>query len=112
VAGHRPDFPQELLESVAMKEMPMNDELGEPTSYFALEDGTDVFASDGEKVGTVVRIFRDEAADIFDGLQLALLPLGRNVYAEADLVDEIFERGVLLTIDEAAVQALPDPVGP
>ncbi|MFM8527693.1 MAG: PRC-barrel domain containing protein [bacterium] len=95
-----------------MNEMPMNDELGEPTSYFALEGGTDVFASNGEKVGTVVRVFRDEAADIFDGLQIALLPLGRNVYAVADLVDEIFERGVLMTIDEITVQALPDPAGP
>lgn len=103
---------QELLKSVSMNEMPMDDELGEPTSYFALENGTDVFASDGEKVGTVARVFRDEAADIFDGLQIALLPLGRNVYAEADLVDEIFERGVVMTIDEIAVQALPDPAGP
>jgi len=103
---------QELLKLVAMNEMPMNDELGEPTSYFALENGTDVFASDGEKDGTVARVFRDEAADIFDGLQIALLPLGRNVYAEADLVDEIFERGVVMTIDEIAVQALPDPAGP
>jgi ribosomal 30S subunit maturation factor RimM len=90
----------------------MTGELGEPTSYFALEGGTAVFGSDGEEVGTVVRVFRDEAADIFDGLQIALLPLGRNVYAEADLVDEIFERGVLLKIDEIAVQALPDSERP
>ena len=85
------------------------DDLGEPTSYFSLAEGADVLASDGEKVGTVARVFRDEAADIFDGLEISLLPLGRRVYAEADLVQEIYEKGVLLRIDEVAAQELSEP---
>jgi hypothetical protein len=85
------------------------EDLGNPTSYFDLSDGADVFASDGEKVGKVVRVFRDESVDIFDGIQIALLPLGRHVYAEAELVDEIYERGVVLSIDEVAAQELPEP---
>lgn len=89
----------------------MSEGLGEPTSYFGLKDGTDVYASDEEKIGTVVRVFRDETVDIFDGIQIALLPLGRHVYAEAELVDEIYERGVVMKIDEAAAQELPEPKG-
>jgi len=89
----------------------MSGDLGAPTSYFALSNGEDVLASDGEKIGTVVDVFRDEAADIFDGIQVALLPLGRNVYVEAELVDEIYERGVVLKIDEKAAQELPEPKG-
>lgn len=85
------------------------EDLGEPTSYFSLAEGVEVLASDGEKVGTVFRVFRDESVDIFDGLEIALLPLGRHVYAEADLVDEIYERGVVLSIDEVAAQELPEP---
>lgn len=87
----------------------MTEDLGNPTSYFDLAAGCDVFASDGEKVGTVVEVFRDESIDIFDGIRVALLPLGRHVYAEADLVDEIYERGLVLKIDEAAAQELPEP---
>ena len=87
----------------------MSEDLGNPTSYFDLADGADVFASDREKVGKVVRVFRDESVDIFDGIQVALLPLGRHVYVEADLVDEIYERGVVLKIDEASAQELPEP---
>lgn len=89
----------------------MSEDLGEPTSYFGLSDGTDVYASDSEKIGTVVRVFRDESVDIFDGVEIALLPLGRHVYAEAELVDEIYERGVVLKIDEVAAQDLPQPKG-
>ncbi len=87
----------------------MTDDLGDPTSYFELADGADVFASDGEKVGKVARVFRDESVDIFDGIQIALLPLGRHVYAEAEIVDEIYERGVVLKVDEASAQGLPEP---
>ena len=87
----------------------MAEDLGNPTSYFDLADGADVFASDGEKIGKVVRVFRDESVDIFDGIQVALLPLGRHVYVEAELVDEIYERGVVLTVDETAAQELSEP---
>jgi hypothetical protein len=87
----------------------MTEDLGNPTSYFDLAVGDDVFASDREKVGTVVEVFRDESIDIFDGIRVALLPLGRHVYVEADLVDEIYERGLVLKIDEAAAQELPEP---
>lgn len=87
-------------------------DLGEPTSFYSLTEGSDVFASDGEKVGEVAAVFKDEAVDIFDGIEISLVPLGRKVYAHADLVDEIYERGVVLTVDELAAQDLPEQAGP
>jgi hypothetical protein len=48
--------------------------------------------------------------DIFDGIVLdtSVLPGGHR-FVDADQVEEIFERGVLLKIDSAAAEALPEP---
>ncbi|MEO8091662.1 MAG: hypothetical protein ABI726_02995 [bacterium] len=82
------------------------DDLGTPSSYLALELGTPVFAADGTRIGTVVEILDAPDADIFDGLMLDT-DSGRR-FAEASLVDEIFERGVVLKPDAGAASALPE----
>jgi hypothetical protein len=48
--------------------------------------------------------------DIFDGLVLdtSVLPGGHR-FVDADQVEEIFERGVLLKIDRQAAESLPEP---
>jgi hypothetical protein len=48
--------------------------------------------------------------DIFDGIVLdtSVLPGGHR-FVDADQVEEIFDRGVLLKIDRAAAEALPEP---
>lgn len=84
-------------------------DLGLPTSYLMLEKGADAYASDETKVGHVDEVRADLTADIFDGIVVRERPLaGRRFYVEAEHVDEIFERGVLLAIDSAAAAALPD----
>jgi uncharacterized protein YrrD len=85
-------------------------DLGQPSSYLVLEDGAPVYSSDGEKLGEVEHILRDVNADIFDGLVIdtSVLPGGHR-FADADQVDEIFERGVLLRCDRAAAERLPEP---
>jgi hypothetical protein len=88
------------------------EDLGSPSSYLALEAGAPVFSCDGDQVGKVEHVLRDADADIFDGIVLdtSILPGGHR-FADAEQVEEIFERGVLLKIDRAGAETLPEPSG-
>jgi hypothetical protein len=88
--------------------MSPTDDLGAPISYLALEEGTAVFAADGDEVGHVAHVLADEEEDIFDGIVIAH-GLGRHSFADAEQVDAIHERGVALTITAAEAEALPEP---
>jgi hypothetical protein len=88
--------------------MSPTDDLGAPISYLALEEGTAVFAADGDEVGHVAHVLADEEEDIFDGIVIAH-GLGRHTFADAEQVDAIHERGVALTITAAEAEALPEP---
>jgi PRC-barrel domain len=82
----------------------------EPASYLTLERGADVFSSDGERVGAVEHVLRDEATDIFDGLVIDLRPRpGGLRFVDAPDVGEIREDGVALTIPAAQIDRLPKP---
>ena len=61
-------------------------------------------------MGEVEEILADPEIDIFDGLILdtSVLPGGHR-FADAEQVEEIFERGVLLKADRAAAEDLPEP---
>jgi uncharacterized protein YrrD len=85
-------------------------ELGEPSSYLALEAGAGVFSCDGEELGRVEHVLRDPDADIFDGLVIdtSVLPGGHR-FVDGDQVEEVFERGVLLKLDRARAEAAPQP---
>jgi uncharacterized protein YrrD len=86
------------------------EDLGQPSSYLMLEPGPPVYSRDGEQVGTVAHVLADEADDIFDGIVLdtSVLPGGHR-FVDAQQVEEIFDRGVVLKIDRAAAEALPKP---
>ena len=84
-------------------------DLGDPASYLVLEEGADVYASDGEKVGAVAEIRADLVNDIFDGLVVRHGPLGHGHFVEAEQVDEIYERGVVLALTAHDVEGLPEP---
>jgi hypothetical protein len=85
-------------------------DLGEPSSYLALEKGAEVYTCDGEKVGNVEHVLSVPEEDVFDGIVLdtSALPGGHR-FVDADQVEECFERGVLLKIDRAAAEKLPEP---
>lgn len=85
-------------------------DLGEPSSYLALQAGAVVYSCDEEKVGEVEHVLADPDADIFDGLVLdtSVLPGGHR-FVDAEQVEEIFEHGVLLKLDRAAAERLPEP---
>jgi uncharacterized protein YrrD len=86
------------------------DDLGTPASYLVLAKGTPVYSSDGEKLGDVEHMLADEEVDIFDGIVIdrSILPGGHR-FVDASQIDEIYERGVVLSIDAAAAQKLPEP---
>ncbi len=85
-------------------------DLGEPASYLVLEQGAPVYSCDGETVGSVEHVLADEEVDIFDGIVLdtSVLPGGHR-FVDADQVEEVFERGVLLKLDKAATEQLREP---
>jgi uncharacterized protein YrrD len=85
-------------------------DLGAPSSYLSLAAGTPVFSCDGESLGKVEHVLSDPQADIFDGLVIdrSVLPGGHR-FVDAEQVEECFERGVLLKLDRAAAESLPEP---
>jgi uncharacterized protein YrrD len=82
-------------------------DLGNPASYLVLADGTPVLSSDGHELGTVEHVLADDDADVFDGVIVATGEGHR--FADADQVTAIYERGVVLSIDAAAAERLPEP---
>jgi hypothetical protein len=84
--------------------------LGDPISYEVLASGTKVFSSDKAEIGTVVHVLADEDEDVFDGIVIdEQTGPGGHRFADADQIDTIFERGVVLNIDRAASKQLPEP---
>ncbi len=83
--------------------------LGNPSSYLALAEGTPVLSSDGRELGTVEHVLADPDADIFDGVVLdtSALPGGHR-FVDAAQIEEIYERGVVLTLDGPAAENLPE----
>jgi hypothetical protein len=82
--------------------------LGPPSSYMALEEGTPVYSSEGERLGEVALVLADEEKDIFEGLVIGLEG-GGSRFAEASKVESIGERGVELTIAASGLGELPAP---
>ncbi len=86
------------------------DDLGAPGSYLTLAEGVAVYSSDGKEVGKVQHVLADPDVDVFDGfvLDTSVLPGGHR-FADADQVEEIYERGVVLKVDAARAESLPEP---
>jgi hypothetical protein len=86
------------------------DDMGEPTSYLTLGRNVEVYASDGTRVGRVVRVLSEPRADMFDGIVIdTTAGPGGHKFVDAPEVGEIYERGVVLKIDAAEVEKLPKP---
>jgi uncharacterized protein YrrD len=85
-------------------------DLGAPGSYITLQPGVAVYSSDGEKLGEIAHVLAETDKDIFDGVVIdtSVLPGGHR-FVDAPEVDEIHERGVVLTLDRSAAESLPEP---
>lgn len=83
-------------------------DLGLPISYEVLARGTPVLSAEGTEIGTVHHVLADEGADVFDGIVVAE-GVGGHRFADADDVESIHERGVVLRLDADACSRLPRP---
>ena len=86
------------------------DDLGEPSSYLeSARDGRCTRAT-AQKLGEVEHVLCEPEQDIFDGIVLdtSVLPGGHR-FVDAPEVAEVYERGVVLKIDAAAAEKLPEP---
>jgi hypothetical protein len=85
-------------------------DLGAAASYLTLDEGTEVFSSDGESVGTVEHVLADANVDVFDGLVIdTRLGPGGHRFVDAPQVAGIYERGVVLTIGAREAERLHEP---
>lgn len=86
------------------------DDLGEPSSYLAVNGGVPVYSSDGEKLGRVVRVMSAPNLDMFDGIVFdTTAGPGGHRFVDAPEVGQIYERGVVLKIDAAEAAKLGAP---
>src|SRR4051794_37017925 len=86
---------------------PGMDDLGAPIAYLALDEGTPVYSSDDVRIGEVAHVLADDGADVFDGLVLKVQ--GGHRFVDAPEVAALHERGVLLSLDAAGCEQLPEP---
>ena len=77
-----------------------------PVSWFLIEPGWKVEASDGTAVGRVEEVTGDSNADVFDGITVGASMFARPRYVPSEQVGEIVEGRVRLTIDRAAFEQL------
>jgi hypothetical protein len=82
--------------------------VADPVSWFVIERGWEVAGSDGSKLGTVEEVLGDTELDVFDGLSVATGLLGKPRYVPAELVQEIVEGSVRLTIGQDEAKRLDE----
>ena len=93
------------------------EDLGNQIAYLALESGVPVFSADGDEIGVVDHVLEDDREDVFDGIVIAHRDehhhlLGHrdpHVFADADQIDAIYQRGVVLKLSTADAAGLPRP---
>jgi uncharacterized protein YrrD len=85
-------------------------DLGQPASYMVLERGTPVYSADGVQIGKVAHVLAAEDEDVFDGIVIGTHIFGTDHrFADADDVQEVFERGVVLKLARSECESLPKP---
>jgi hypothetical protein len=100
---------------------------GAPISYEVLEPGTPVYSSDGREIGLVAHVLSVPEEDVFDGIVIEPHSSGDrhragghhtsghhaggdgHRFADANDVDTIHERAVILKLDAVACEKLPRP---
>jgi hypothetical protein len=80
----------------------------DPVSWLVIDPGWEVVAADGDPVGKVHEIVGDSGTDIFNGLAVSPGLLKPTRYVPAEVVGEIEEGRVHLTISRNEFDALAD----
>ena len=85
-------------------------DLGDLVAFTAIGEGTPVYDDQGRRIGVVELVM--EVGGIFEGLIIHTHPLpGRHLYADADQVAEIRERGVVLSVTQRELHAPGQELG-
>lgn len=80
--------------------------MADPVSWFVIERGWEVVGADGDALGKVEETVGDSSRDIFDGLTVGTGLLSHPRYVPAELVAEIVDGEVRLSIDKSAFERL------
>lgn len=88
--------------------MRVEEDRGHAVHYRAVKRGTPVYAADGERVGSVVRVLDNYRENILDGIVFRDRD-GRKRFVDAPEVERTYERAVLLNIDSRAALELGPP---
>ena len=83
--------------------------MSEPMSWMTLEKGTRVVSSDGTELGTVADVIADVEKGIFSGLSISSGLLSGNLFVPADLIGNMSEDAVALSITSAEADAKLEP---
>jgi uncharacterized protein YrrD len=83
------------------------EDLGAPGSYLTLHEGLPVYSRDGQRLGEVEHVLAEPDKDIFDGIVFG--NTGTHRFVDAPEVERIHERGVVLALDAAGAERLPEP---
>jgi hypothetical protein len=84
-------------------------EPGEPqVAWVAIEDGAELFSSEGEAVGKVTRAVGDAEADVFTGLAVRLSPLGKERLVPSESVGGIWPTRVDVALTRDEIERLPE----
>ncbi len=69
-----------------------------PIAWSVLAKGTPVLSSDGDELGKVANVIADEQKDIFSGISLKPGLFKDERFVPADLIDEMTDEAVRLSI--------------
>lgn len=78
-----------------------------PIAWNAIEQHEEVFAADGERVGTVDEVLGGEPEDIFHGIVLRPGLVDQPVVVPADAIRSITNRRIELALPGSQVHELP-----
>jgi hypothetical protein len=81
---------------------------GHAVHYTTVTRGTSIYGSDGERVGTVIRVLDNHREHILDGIVFAD-SRGETRFVDGPEVQRTFERAVELNIDSEAASRLGPP---
>jgi hypothetical protein len=82
--------------------------MAEPVSWFLVEKHWKVVGADGEEIGKVEEAVGDSNADIFSGLTVGTGLLHKARFVPAELVSEIVEGEVRLSIGKDEFEKLDE----
>jgi hypothetical protein len=86
--------------------------MAEPVSWFLIEKHWKVVGADGEEIGKVEEVVGDSSADIFSGLTVGTGLVHKAHFVPAELVAEIVEGEVRLSIGKDEFARLEEYEGP